>query len=253
MTGRAALRRARIARPATAGTLGGLLLALVIAAVPLSRLAHQSLSSSGGSIPVWISAAYGAVGVIVAWRKPGNPLGWVFLLAGLFTALSEDASYYMVADYRLHHGGLPLGWAAVLTQPGWAHSTTLLGVAILLFPDGRPRRGAPRWPPPPCSPRSAAASSTSSTAASTAPATTPTGRWRRRRAAPGCRQSRHGAQRPGRHGAHRTGTSARVGLGPRHPPGLARGGLASPGDGPRTPRWPKAPFLRHWALALRAR
>jgi hypothetical protein len=86
---------------------GVLLLALAVAAVPLSRLAHQSLNASGGSVPVWIAAAYGAVGVIIAWRKPGNPLGWAFLLGGFFSALSEDASFYMVADYRVRHGSLP--------------------------------------------------------------------------------------------------------------------------------------------------
>ena len=56
----------------------------------------------------------------MAWRKPGNPLGWVFLLGAAFGMLSEDASFYTVADYRLRHGGLRFGWAAVLTQPGWA-------------------------------------------------------------------------------------------------------------------------------------
>jgi hypothetical protein len=119
VTGEPAHRRIALARPATAWLLGGLLLALAIAAVPLSRLAHQSVNAAGGSVPVWIGAAYGAVGLVVAWRKPGNPLGWIFLLGGLFGALSENASYYTVADYRLHHGGLPFGWAAVLAQPAW--------------------------------------------------------------------------------------------------------------------------------------
>jgi hypothetical protein len=145
VTGETVHRRIALARPATAWLLGGMLLALTIAAVPLSRLAHQNLNASNGSIPVWTSAAYGAVGLIMAWRKPGNPLGWIFLLGGLFAALSEDASYYMVADYRLHHGGLPFGWAAVLTQPGWAPAITLLGVALLLFPDGRPPSRRWRW------------------------------------------------------------------------------------------------------------
>ena len=145
MTPATAARRIRLARPASAWLLGGLLFALAIAAVPLSRLAHQSLNSAGGSVPVWISAAYGVVGVIIAWRKPGNPLGWISLLVGVFLALSEDASFYMVADYRLHHGTLPFGWAAVLTQPGWAPSLALLGVALLLFPDGRPPSRRWRW------------------------------------------------------------------------------------------------------------
>ncbi len=145
MTQQAADRRLRLATPASAGVLGGLLLALAFAAVPLSRLAHQSLNSSGGSLPVWIAAVYGAVGVIIAWRKPGNPLGWAFLAAGVCLTLAEDASFYMVADYRLRHGGLPLGWVAVLTQPGWAPSIALLGVALLLFPDGRPPSRRGRW------------------------------------------------------------------------------------------------------------
>ena len=72
MTGETA-HRFPLARPATAGLIGGMLLALAIGAVPLSRLAHQSVNASGGSLPVWSSAAYGVVGLVVAWRKPGNP------------------------------------------------------------------------------------------------------------------------------------------------------------------------------------
>ena len=122
---------------------GGLVLALVVVDVPLARLAHQSLNASGGSSPVWFSAALGVVGFVVASRKPGNPLGWIMLAAAAVSSLSQDASFYMVADYRLRHGGLPLGWVAVLAQPGWAVSIVLSGLVVLLFPDGRPP--SPRW------------------------------------------------------------------------------------------------------------
>jgi hypothetical protein len=43
-----------------------------------------------------------------------------------------------VAAYRLRHGTLPLGWVAMLAQPGWAIAIVLIGVAVLVFPDGRP-------------------------------------------------------------------------------------------------------------------
>jgi len=127
----------------TALVLGGVLLVLMAADVPLAGLARQSVNSSGGSVPVWLSAALGVVGFVVAWRKPGNPLGWLFLAGALLSALSQDASFYTVADYRLRHGSLPLGWVAVLAQPGWAPTIAVVGLAVLLFPDGQPP--SPRW------------------------------------------------------------------------------------------------------------
>jgi hypothetical protein len=140
---RSAARRWARVPPATALILGGLVLAAAIADVPLASLARQSVDASGGSVPVWISAGFGVVGVVVAWRKPGNPLGWVILALATCASLSEDASFYTVADYRLRHGGLPLGWVALLAQPGWAPSIVLLGLVVLLFPDGR--LPSPRW------------------------------------------------------------------------------------------------------------
>jgi hypothetical protein len=139
----ATARRFRLRSRVSVLALGGVLLALIIANVPLASLAHLSLNSSGGSTPVWFSAAFGAVGFIVAWRKPGNPLGWIFLATAILSAVSQDASFYMVADYRLRHGSLPLGWVAVLAQPGWAPTIALDGLAVLLFPDGQPP--SPRW------------------------------------------------------------------------------------------------------------
>jgi hypothetical protein len=56
-------RRFRLASPATALVLGGLVLALVIADIPLAGLAHQSLNAIGGSVPVWVSAPFALVGL----------------------------------------------------------------------------------------------------------------------------------------------------------------------------------------------
>jgi hypothetical protein len=52
-----------------AAVLGGLVLALMIAEPPLAVLARQSVNASGGSVPVWFSAAFGVVGFVVARRR----------------------------------------------------------------------------------------------------------------------------------------------------------------------------------------
>jgi hypothetical protein len=132
----------RLAGPA-ALVIGGLVLALMILEVPFARLAHQSLLASNGSAPLTFSAPFWVVGVLLAWQKPGNRIGWLILGAAGFITLSEDASFYSVADYRLHGGRLPLGWLALVAQPGWAPAIASSGLMVLLFPDGR--LPSPRW------------------------------------------------------------------------------------------------------------
>ena len=78
MTGGPVSGRFRLTSPTTALVLG-VVLVLMAAEVPLARGARQSVNASGGSVPVWFSAAFGVAGFVVAWRKPRNPLGWVIL------------------------------------------------------------------------------------------------------------------------------------------------------------------------------
>jgi hypothetical protein len=138
-------RRLRLASPAACAAIGVVVLVLFIAAVPLAGLAHQNLNAASGSLPVWVTAPFAVVGLVLAWRRPANPVGWIMLGGAFFFALSEDASYYTVADYGLRHGDLPLGGVALFAQPGWAPGIVLLGLLILVFPDGRLPSSRWRW------------------------------------------------------------------------------------------------------------
>ena len=141
MTAQAPGRRARLASPVTAIALGGVVLALLAVTVPLGAMDHSAVSSGGGSLV--LAPVFGVLGFVVAWRRPDNRLGWLLLGAVGFLVLSGAAGSYAVLDYRLRHGSLPLGWVAVLLQPGWAPAIALFGLTVLLFPDGR--LPGPRW------------------------------------------------------------------------------------------------------------
>jgi hypothetical protein len=132
--------RFRLASPAAVLVLACLVLtlALVAAEWPLASLARLNVNATTGSPQWWELAPFGVVGFVMAWRKPGNALGWCFVGGMVVAALSEDGSFYAIADFRLRHGTLPLGWVAMLAQPVWAIEIVLIGVAILIFPDGRP-------------------------------------------------------------------------------------------------------------------
>jgi hypothetical protein len=125
--------------------LGGFVLALIAAGWPLASLARLSVNASTGGPPWWEFAPFGVVGFVVAWRAPRNPLGWCLVAMTVAGALSDDGSLYAIADYRIRHGTLPLGWVAMLAQPGWAIAIVLIGVAVLIFPDGRPASPLLRW------------------------------------------------------------------------------------------------------------
>jgi hypothetical protein len=138
-------RRLRLASPATALVLGGLTVALLAAQWPFAGLAHLSVNSGTGSPQWWTFTPFGVVGFVLAWRKPRNPLGWCLLGLAVAGALSEDGSLYAIAAYRVRHGTLPLGWVAMLAQPGWAIFIVLIGLAVLIFPDGTLPSSRLRW------------------------------------------------------------------------------------------------------------
>ncbi len=119
-------------------------LGIGLASVPIDGLTHQT--GPGGPVIDWLVTAVpmvsaAAVGTLVAARRPGNPIGWMLLAIFLFAA-APTAEYAML-DYRMHHGTLPFGAAAVVLGEAWPVFLVLLVVLLWLFPDGRPPPG--RW------------------------------------------------------------------------------------------------------------
>ena len=135
-------RHFALASPQTATALGVVVLALVVASVLLARLASQLTIPVEGVAAgqVLISAV---VGVVVAYHRPRNPVGWILACSMLLIVLSVDAGYYAVLYYHLGRHGLPFAPVAVLLVPLWLPGGALFALVILLFPDGR--LTSPQW------------------------------------------------------------------------------------------------------------
>jgi hypothetical protein len=133
----------RLASPRTAAILGGLALALLAAAIPLSVLAHEFTGNN--LFPFLLMIPFGGVGLLVATRQPRNAIGWILLALALVLTVWQDAAFYSIATYR---GGrdLPLARLAVVLASGWVAVIVLLPLPILLFPDGRLPTQRWRWP-----------------------------------------------------------------------------------------------------------
>jgi hypothetical protein len=90
--------------------------------------------------------AFPLVGALISSRRPGNPIGWICLVAGLFWMfifLSSATGAYELAKTGTTTSSVTLD---ALFQWIWVPPVGLLGIyMILLFPDGRlPSR---RWRP----------------------------------------------------------------------------------------------------------
>jgi len=104
------------------------------------------LTDFGGLAFIVAALAFATTGALVASRVRANAIGWIFCLMGFLIGVGNLA--YQYADYALYvsPGSLPGGaTAAVLQNLGLTPTFGLLGLALLLFPDGRlPSR---RWLP----------------------------------------------------------------------------------------------------------
>jgi hypothetical protein len=136
--------RARRVAPVLAVALGLLALGASLANVPVAVAQHQT--GPGGPVAytlilLAIALPGTAVGVLLAARRPRNPIGWLLLTLLLLAA--DPADEYATLDYRTHHGTLPLGWVAVVLLVGSPLIPVLDAIVLWLFPDGQLPPG--RW------------------------------------------------------------------------------------------------------------
>jgi hypothetical protein len=102
-----------------------------------ARLATISGSGLNGTVGIVFIGAFATVGALLAWKRPGNPIGWLLSAIGLI---------YVAAGFGVFLAHFP----RTLTLTKWLGFLYLLGIGLcvfvmLLFPSGHlPSR---RWRP----------------------------------------------------------------------------------------------------------
>ncbi len=137
-------RAGRVA-PAAALVLGGLIVLLLAALVPLA-IASRRAGVAELALLTALTLGFGAVGYLVARRQPANPIGWILCVVSVLIVLCTfEAPLYLLIAYRTDPGRVPFGMLAVFLGQLWAAPLLLGPVAILLFPDGRLPSDRWRW------------------------------------------------------------------------------------------------------------
>ena len=120
-------------------------LALLTATMILT-VRNGSFSEDALFIPiaVVVLTGYTTVGAVIASRFPRNPVGWLFMLAGMAFLLNGFASEYVTYTFETSPGSLPLGRAAALVaDTSIFFAVVAIPLLFLLFPTGT--LPSPRW------------------------------------------------------------------------------------------------------------
>jgi hypothetical protein len=125
----------------------GTALALVVAGGTSFAAAVGTFTVTNGAMGL----SFSACGLVLARYRPRNPIGWLFLAAGVLEATSACALQCFEVGVRegWHPGALRLLGSVGLYSWPWAIGL-LLPTALLLFPDGKPGPGdGGGWSGPP--------------------------------------------------------------------------------------------------------
>jgi hypothetical protein len=123
-----------------AWTLFGLTVVLLASSLVIGLTGGETWNTVFGTIPV--AFAFALVGALVAART-GNRLGWLFLGAGMVTAVTVVTNVYAARPATAELPGA--AWAGWIFTVVLGIVTPLFYLALLLFPDGR--LPSPRWWP----------------------------------------------------------------------------------------------------------
>ncbi len=138
--------RLLLSRSGLAACLGAVMCLTLVAFAILAAMGHDNQNGWVANGPwIMIAFTFAAVGVVLARREPRNSIGWILIWSGLAFMLTTDASAYLVLDYRVLHGQLPLGPLVVWLSPLGVTSFLAIGPPILLFPNGRPNSRVWAW------------------------------------------------------------------------------------------------------------
>ncbi len=121
-------------------TLAGLGFAVTLAGLA-SNLGDDALTVAGWCIATLASSA---VGLLLATRCGGNPIGWLLLANGLALAASAVAITYAEYAVLAEPGALPgAKWAVLHTERAWPLLFVCPTAIAFVFPDGR--LPSPAW------------------------------------------------------------------------------------------------------------